>query len=242
MEEISPTRTDLLQRKAQIQLALQGAELLKNKRDVLIAEFLKFTDEMMGRRQELEDISHQAYHSLAIARAFDGEEALKSAAMASQRAVNIDIKRKKIWGVSIPDIERIDLGRSVTERGYSFAGVPTRVDITARRFEDILSSVVAVAATDVLLRRLGDEIKKTTRRVNALEQILIPRLRGEARYIAVTLEEREREDTCRLKKIKGASCRGRGSSSGSRRNKRGRRGGRPASDRSSHVDSVNVTE
>ncbi len=205
MEEISPTRTNLLQRKAQIQLAIQGADLLKNKRDVLIAEFMKIMTELVERRHNLEDITHQAYHALALTRAFDGEEALESAAMASQRAVTVDIRHKKVWGVPIPDIERINLGRSVTERGYSFAGVPARVDLTAHHFEDILTSLISIAATDVVLRRMGDEIRRTTRRLNALEQILIPRLRDEARYIRVTLEEREREDTSRLKKIKGKS-------------------------------------
>ncbi len=223
MEEISPTRTNLLQRKAQTQLARQGADLLKNKRDVLINEFMKLMNELVERRHSLEDITHQAYHSLAMTRAFDGEEAIRSAAMASQRTVSVDIRRKKIWGVPIPDIERVHLDRPVTDRGYSFAGVPARIDITARHFENILTSVVAIAATDVVLRRMGDEIRRTTRRLNALEQILIPRLIGEARYIRNTLEEREREDIGRLKKIKGSAARQGGQkSSANRKKKKGR--------------------
>jgi V/A-type H+-transporting ATPase subunit D len=220
MEEISPTRTNLLQRKAQIQLAVQGADLLKNKRDVLITEFMKIMNDLVERRHNLEDITHKAYHALARARAFDGEEALESAAMAAQRTITVDIRQKKIWGVPIPDIERITLGRTVTERGYSFAGVPARVDLTAHHFEDILTSVVAIAATDVVLRRMGDEIRRTTRRLNALEQILIPRLTGEARYIRTTLEEREREDVSRLKKIKGKSG---GARKGARKGQAGKR-------------------
>ncbi len=217
-EEISPTRTNLLTCKSQITLARQGADLLKNKRDVLMAEFMKIMDELIERRHDLEDVAHRAYHALALGRAFDGDEALRSAAMATKRQVDIDIRRRSVWGVSIPDIERIHLDRQVTGRGYSFAGVTARIDIAARRFEDILTSIAAIAATDVVLRRMGDEIKRTTRRLNALEQILIPRLQEQSRFIAVTLEEREREEVCRLKKIKSAGGRRGGRSS--------RRGGR----------------
>jgi V/A-type H+-transporting ATPase subunit D len=205
MEDVSPTRMGLLMRKAQAQLALQGVELLKSKRDALIREFMKLMDEMFDRRQALEDVSHKAYHALSRCRALDGEETLRSAAMATRRTVDIDIRRRKIWGVAIPDIERTHVDRPVTERGYSFIGVPARVDMTARSFEEVLNAVIDIASTDVLIRRLGDEIRRTTRRVNALEEVLIPRLLEEARYIRATLEEREREDNYRLKKLKSSS-------------------------------------
>lgn len=207
MEETSPTRTNLLLRKAQTQLALQGIDLLKNKRDALISEFMKLMGEMVERRHTLEDVTHEAYHALAFTRAFDGEEALASAAMAARRSVSLDIQQKRIWGVSIQTVERTHVDRQVTERGYSFSGVPAKVDLTARRFEEILNALIAIASTDVLIRRLGDEIRRTTRRVNALEQVLVPRLRQEARYISWALEEREREDISRLKRIKSSARR-----------------------------------
>jgi V/A-type H+-transporting ATPase subunit D len=206
MEECSPTRTNLLLRRSQVSLARQGVDLLKNKRDVLIAEFMKLMDELVERRHDLEDLSHRAYHSLAITRALDGEETVRSAALATRRVVNVDIRRKKVWGVPIPDVARINLVRPVTERGYSFAGMSARVDFTARHFEGMLTAVVAIAATDVVLRRMGNEIKKTTRRLNALEQVLVPRLLEDARRIRMTLEEREREDVIRLKRMKGRSA------------------------------------
>lgn len=218
MEDSAPTRTNLLQRRAQVQIAVQGVDLLKNKRDVLIREFMKLMEEMIDRRHDLEDLAHRAYHALAASRAFDGDEALRSAAMAAGRTVTVDIRRRKIWGVPVPDIERIVLDRQTVDRGYSFAGVPAGVDAVARRFEGILTSLVAVAATDVVLRRIGDEIKRTTRRVNALEQVLVPRLKADARAIAMALEEREREDVSRLKLLRRRSGKGsRGRSTGRRR-------------------------
>ena len=92
----------------------------------------------------------------------------------------------------------------IRDRNVSPIGVSTRVQIAAQRFEQAMNLILDVASTEVLLRRIGNEIRKTTRRVNALEQILIPRLRAQMRYIRDTLEERAREDTFRLKRLKKA--------------------------------------
>jgi V/A-type H+-transporting ATPase subunit D len=73
---------------------------------------------------------------------------------------------------------------------------------SAAQFEELLAAILQVAATEVKLKKIGEEIKKTTRRVNALEQVVIPRIRGEIRYIAAVLEQRAREDVFRLKRIK----------------------------------------
>ncbi|TMI89931.1 MAG: V-type ATP synthase subunit D, partial [Bacillati bacterium ANGP1] len=73
---------------------------------------------------------------------------------------------------------------------------------SADQFEEVLAAVLEVASTEVTLRKIGEEIKKTTRRVNALEQVVIPRIRGEIRFIRDVLEQRAREDVFRLKRIK----------------------------------------
>ncbi|RJQ32369.1 MAG: V-type ATP synthase subunit D, partial [Actinobacteria bacterium] len=52
------------------------------------------------------------------------------------------------------------------------------------------------------LRRLGDEIQKTRRRVNALDYIVVPSLKEQVKYIQSTLDERAREEHFRLKKVK----------------------------------------
>jgi V/A-type H+-transporting ATPase subunit D len=76
------------------------------------------------------------------------------------------------------------------------------VEVAAREFERILSLLVEIAGIEARLRRVGAEIKKATRRVNALEQVVIPRTLGQIRFIRGTIEQREREDIFRLKRIK----------------------------------------
>jgi len=203
-EQVSPTRMNLLMRKAQIKLAQQGVDLLKSKRDALVQEFFSIVRKLLASRDELERVTHRAYHSLIIAKAVDGPEAVNSAAFAGKRDILITIQRRNVWGVKIPNIEKVNFERYITGRNVSPIGVSTRVQIAAQRFEQAMNLILDVASTEVLLRRIGNEIRKTTRRVNALEQILIPRLRAQMRYIRDTLEERAREDTFRLKRLKKA--------------------------------------
>jgi V/A-type H+-transporting ATPase subunit D len=101
-------------------------------------------------------------------------------------------------------IERKKFLRSAVQRGYSLASTSTRVDKAAAQFEDELELVIDLAASEMRLRRLAEEIRKTTTRVNALEVVLLPRLEAERAYIESVLEERERQDLFRLKRVKAA--------------------------------------
>jgi V/A-type H+-transporting ATPase subunit D len=205
MEQVSPTRMNMLTKKAQIGLAKQGVDLLKKKRDALVKEFFSIVNQLLNSREKLNKIALEAYQALIIAKAIDGEYAINSVAMATQRKIYIEMEEKSVWGVKVPEVKKINVCRSVLDRGYGILGVSSRIDETAELFEQLLNILLEIAYVEVHLKRLGAEIKKTTRRVNALEQNLIPNLNVQVRYIKNTLEERAREDTFRLKRIKKAS-------------------------------------
>ncbi|MBI5788482.1 MAG: V-type ATP synthase subunit D [Candidatus Schekmanbacteria bacterium] len=204
MEQVSPTRMNLLAKKAQIKLAKQGVDLLKKKRDALVKEFFAIVQILLEARKKLEKTAGNAYRSLMIAKGIDGDQALNSAAAAGKRDVKIGIDRKILWGLEIPEVhkEGINFRRELLGRGYSITGVSARVDMAGENFEEILNQLLDIASVEVHLKRLGQEIKKTSRRVNALEQTLVPRLTSQTRFIKNALEERAREDTFRLKHIK----------------------------------------
>ena len=202
MEQVSPTRMNLMTKKSQISLADQGVDMMKKKRDALVKDFFDIVHQLLDVRDELDAASHTAYRSLMISKAIDGVFQLESAATAGRQSIEVDIEEKSVWGVKVPEIKNIDVRRSVVTRGYSISGVSSRIDSVADRFENILNLILKIVSVEIRLKRLGKEIKKVTRRVNALEQILIPRLHGEVRYIKNALEERAREDTFRLKHIK----------------------------------------
>jgi len=202
MEQINPTRMELIRKNAQIKLAEQGRDLLREKMDALIQEFFNIMESVSQSRGELERLADDAQHSLLIALAVDDPVTLKSASFATRRGITLDIKGKNIMGVPVPIIEKKRFVKGLMERGYSILGVSGRIDETAERYEAELDLIISLAETETSLRRIGSEIQMTRRRVNALEQVLIPELKRQAKYIEITIDEREREDLYRLKKVK----------------------------------------
>ncbi|MDO9324314.1 MAG: V-type ATP synthase subunit D [Methanoregula sp.] len=202
MEQVKPTRMELMRKKSQIKLAEQGRDLLREKMDALIQEFFKILNTVSNTRDELELVSKEADLALMIAQAVDDPVTLQSASFATRKSITVDITGKNIMGVPVPVIEKKRISKSMMERGYGIISTSGRIDETAERFEAELDLLIQLAETETAMRRLGSEIQKNRRRVNALEQILIPELRGQAKYIKNAIEEREREDLFRLKKVK----------------------------------------
>ena len=202
MEQVKPTRMELMKKKAQIKLAEQGRDLLREKMDALIQEFFKILTSVSNSREELEQVSRSADLALLIAQAVDDPVTLKSASFATRKSITVDISGKNIMGVPVPVIEKKRVSKSMLERGYGIITMSGRIDETAERFEAELDLLIELAETETAMRRLGAEIQMNRRRVNALEQILIPELKNQAKYIKNAIEEREREDLFRLKKVK----------------------------------------
>ncbi len=203
MEEVRPTRAELLERRSQITLAQQGMDLLKQKRDALLIEFMSVMDETLRLSGSLQKNVSEAQYALAVAKAVDGTVALRSAGMATKGEIVVDMSGTRIMGVSVPVVTKGESPiRSSFTRGYAVTGVSSRVDETADKFERILDVIIEYAGIETRLKRLGEEINKTNRRVNALEQITIPSLHEQVTYIRQTLDERAREDLFRLKKVK----------------------------------------
>ncbi len=203
MEEVRPTRSELLERKLQITLAEQGMELLKQKRDALLIEFMSVMDETLRLSNDLQRTTNEAQYSLAIAKAVDGAVSVRSAAFATRGVVTIEMSGTKIMGIAVPVVTKGDSPlRTSFTRGYAITGVSSRIDETADKFERILDVIIEYADIETRLKRLGEEIQKTNRRVNALEQITVPQLKEQVSYIRQSLDERDREELFRLKKVK----------------------------------------
>lgn len=202
-EQVSPTRMNMLQRKAQIGLAQQGVELLKNKRDALMKEFFDLVKPYVKKRRDLLKELRDARSFISLAEAENGTERVRAAALAAGRKVSTEMKLLNIWGIKIAEPSKVDFVRKATDRGYDPATTPAQVDSAALAFEKVMTIIVEMASSYLKIKKMGEEIKKTTRRVNALEQTVIPRLRSEVKFIRAALEEREREDVFRMKLMKG---------------------------------------
>jgi V/A-type H+-transporting ATPase subunit D len=202
MENVSPTRMNLLGRKAQVSLAKQGVDLLKKKRDALVTDFFVVVKNSLASRENLNQTSQLAVDLLNLAAAVEGRQPLDSSALPGRRDIRLNVSEKNVWGIKIPELSADSVVRDQFARGYSPTGATSRTIKTTDAFEQLIDLLIVVAGSETRLKRLGSEIKKTTRRVNALEQVVIPRIFREMSYIKGVLEQREREDIFRLKMIK----------------------------------------
>jgi len=207
VERTSATRSELLARRSQLDLARRGRDLLEDKRDQLMKEFRKVADLVLSGEGALERAAASARQALAVAEAFDGPDVVRSAAGGSTVGIPLEARPIYIMGVRIADIEYPPIGRSVVDRGYSLSGTSARIDQAAAHFESELELALELAGRELRLRRLVEEIATTTRRVNALENIVIPQLEREAVAIQTILDERERQDRFRLKRAKAQRAR-----------------------------------
>ncbi len=204
IEGISPTRMELLKLNRRVKLAEKGHKLLKEKRDALITEFLDIVEEVRGIRTEVESKLEDSYRNLLMAQATLGAESVKEISLVTAQDISMDFDTRNIMGVKVPLIEAGRITRDVTQRGYGFVDTSATVDECAKSFEESLELIIKLAEIEETVKRLATEVEKTKRRVNALEYIIVPRLGATAKYIRMRLEEMERENFSRLKKIKAA--------------------------------------
>lgn len=202
MQSITGTRIELLARRTQLQLAQQGYELLEQKRTALMHELVKMLDRVIEETHNLEQSLNQARQAMAWAETLAGPAAVTNAAMAVRDEFTLHIETVKLMGVEIPDIEQRHVARSALGRGYSITGTSSAIDEAALAFEDVVETIIKQAESELRLKRLLDEIQRTSRRLNALENILIPRLQREIDYIEMSLNEQERQDQYRFRLAK----------------------------------------
>lgn len=202
MSNVSVTRMELLAHKAQIALASQGRDLLDQKRTALMKEFMRTADTALERSDALQFSAAYASQSLARTEAMVGTESVRSAALASRGSFRLEVTTASVMGIRVPHIEQKGASRSFLERGYSIVGTSISIDEAASAFEREVEAIIQLAETELRLTRLGDEIQRTSRRLNALDHFLIPRLKAELDFIQMSLDERERADHFRLKLVK----------------------------------------
>lgn len=202
MQTVTVTRMELLAKREQIVLARQGLELLQQKRTALLRELTQVADRAIARREALQEAAVAARQALARAEAMSGGMAVRSAAMAARSELPLEVHTTNVMGVSIPVIEQKRVSRSVLGRGYAPVSMSLTIDEAAAAFEAEIDSLIELAQSELRLKRLADEIQRTSRRANALEYVVLPRLETECRIIEIALDERERADHFRLKRVK----------------------------------------
>jgi len=201
-DTIKPTRSELIDLKKKIKLSQSGHKLLKMKRDGLILELFEILEKAKDVRAELDRQFEKATESLNIALSVEGVVTVKSIAFAMKDAPKLELESKNVMGVVVPKIEASSVRKPITARGYGVIGTSSRIDEAVDAYETLVEKIILAAEIETTMKKLLDDIEKTKRRVNALEFKVIPELNEAKDFIIFRLEEMERENIFRLKRIK----------------------------------------
>jgi V/A-type H+-transporting ATPase subunit D len=201
---IHPTRTNLLLLKEKSRSVSNSIGILRARKQALIREFLATTLPFLRSREEIRNVYANALHELALTLGHEGKDAIESIAAVSERDFRIEVTEKSIWGLKYKDIVFHDAPvRGPDERGYDEYSTTPHLDESTILFEKLLESMLTIAEYESKIKRLGEEIMRTTRKIRVLEELVLPDLKRQMKTIAQFIGEREREAYFRLKKFKG---------------------------------------
>ena len=196
---VAPTRTNLIRIKKELRFAREGYEILDRKREALTGELVRVAKEADELQKEVWKLLEKAYRALEKARLVMGSDHVEWAALAASKTVDVHLKLRGIMGVAIPAIE----SRGEPQRMlYSLSGTNAALDEATAAFREVLIKTPQLSQLTTTVWRLAVELRKTQRRVNALQHIFIPDYERTVEFIVSSLEEREREETFRLKWLK----------------------------------------
>ncbi|UCD14525.1 MAG: V-type ATP synthase subunit D [Thermoplasmatales archaeon] len=201
LEGVNPTRMELLEIRKKLTLAEKGHKLLEEKRDALVEKFFEVIDKRNELKKKIDLDFKDAFLSLIQAQMILGESKVDDVSYLSQDLGDIFFESDNIMGVKIPKVNMEEIKPS-TKPIYGFFETCARLDDAHKKFGELLVQLLELAEIESGIKSLSVEIEKTKRRVHVLEHILIPKLFATIKYIEMQLEEREREDFFRRKRIK----------------------------------------
>ena len=200
---IHPTRTNLLLLKEKSRSVLNSIGILKARKQALIKEFMATTLPFLRSREDIRTAYGKALRKRALAIGHEGRETIESIVAATEREFGIDVAEKSIWGLRYKDIAFHDAPvRDADKRGYDEFTVTPHLKEGAALFEKLLESMLQIARFESKLKRLSQEILRTTRRIKVLEEMIMPGLGLQIKTITQYIGERERESFYRMKRVK----------------------------------------
>jgi V/A-type H+-transporting ATPase subunit D len=199
LENIAPTKSNLMSAESSLEFSQKGYELLDKKRNVLIREMMSYVERAEELQNRTNKVFQAAYDALRKANITVGISMVEDVALAISKAVDYEVLFRSVMGVEIPNVSFQKKG---IEPQYSFYGSNTALDLTYEKFNEVKYLIYELAEIENAIFRLAVEIKKTQKRANALENIQIPKFRYLIKNIRDVLEEKDREDFFRLKVVK----------------------------------------
>ena len=192
---------ELLTLRKRRKIAERGRDLLREKLDALMIEFFQFVKEIANLRTKAHEQLAKAYSNFAEAQMAMGYMKLEQTSVGVEDRFTIDPKSRNVIGVTVPYLQ---VGvRPLDGFPYNVYDTSIKLDVATIGMAEAIKLIAELSSAEAALMKLAQAIAATKRRVNSLEYIVIPRMVGTIRYIEMHLEEAEREDFFRLKRIKG---------------------------------------
>ncbi len=197
---IAPTKANLLKAKSMLAFSIRGFNLLDKKRNVLIREMMGLVGQANILQVEIQQTYREAYDALKIANITIGKNHVEEISISVPKTEHYDILLQSVMGVEIPRVKHLPLAELAP--AFGLFRTNSALDIALEKFTKLRELLYNLAEMETSVYKLAMEIKKTQKRTNALERIQIPKYKEIVKSITETLEEKEREDFARLKKLK----------------------------------------
>jgi len=194
---IRPTKGYLMETKRRIQTVERGTEFLKLKRDQLAKELTESLDVLKGRRGLLLENLEEAYSALTAAYLSLGPMEVQSQTRSIKNTLELEVLPRSVMGVVYP-----------TVRIKATPEIAAELDITlahaAEKVYEIIEELIKLAEFEERVERIANELGSTSRKVNALENMVLPDMRYIIKFIEDKLDEESMEELVRMKLIGGA--------------------------------------
>lgn len=200
--DVKPTRAGLLALKNRLRMARKAYKILSMKLDGLILEVTRLAPQVKKEYELLISSYNRARFLISAAYMMEGTVGMTVAAYSVEVKPEIDFSQRNVFGVKVPVITGKNVKTDLVERGYGLLGTTLVIDDLADSYEELLDAIVVYAGNEATLKRLLAEIERISRRVKALEHMVIPTLEETELYISRMRDEMEREDTSRLFHVK----------------------------------------
>ncbi|MFN4245174.1 MAG: V-type ATP synthase subunit D [Brevinematia bacterium] len=202
MSNIAPTKLNLINTKEFLSLAKEGRNLLDEKKEVLITNILAVVKEVKILRKELDELVREIYNDFIYIKSILGDEFVyNELKCANVREVEFDIINKNIIGVVVPVVKSINIKISPQINSSVFFS-SYKLESIKDKFEVLIKKIIEVSEKESVLWNLIKDLKKTQRRVNALDNVIIPELQSNIKFIVDSLEDRDREVLFQLQRMK----------------------------------------
>jgi V/A-type H+-transporting ATPase subunit D len=195
------TKIELIKIRRSMQVAKMVHKILDDKREVLLKKIDEMIDEANKAREDIWSPLDDIYKSVFSAYMSLGTTTIESLSETTPSVMQVDVDVKRIVDVKVPTL-KVVANDYTKELAYGFADTDSNVDKAAKSIKEVLPEICKAAEYENAIFSLAKELEKTQKLINALEFVIIPQYQSGMSFIKATLEEREREEFVRLKKVK----------------------------------------